>query len=719
MLIRALSRHAFHILALSLLLLPLIHARSALEESPESSCGVPPKGLTSEEQCAYIRERCSEPFSGFLNYMVGYYCSPFRLGALFFLLLWLAMIFMTLATAASHFLAVNLSNISAWLRLSETIAGVTLAAFGNGAPDLFTTFSAMNANIAGLALGELIGAASFITMVVVGIVAVISPFKLPRRPFLRDLGFFMGALITLLVVTVDGVITLGESIFMVSYYVVYVGVVVGGHYIYRAQRERQKRKVEAAIEVIAETMDETEGEDADESTGLLNAPTLSPRLAVESRYSPEPFLPTDNDDPTDPNANEDLYDAGHLVGRDLVRLTTEKRRSQMSNIFRSPDSASARSVPLVWTEDPDEDVLALTDDLGSTTHPHPSHTQNRLNFIREEHVSTALVLLHCLFPILHEWAELPTLDRAYGVLTAPAYALLRMTTPVVGREDVKADQIAKVNSEFSFSAREMRVNPPEEAGAEGERVVSIGGDDLDVDVEEKGRHGGLRKYLSRELVVLQCFASPIFTCFAVSGLQSVDKPAKVPLWAISLIIGVGLALVAAKATHRIPVYRFGIILSAMGFFMSVVWIFMVAGELVNLLQSLGLIMGLSETLVGLTILAVGNSMGDLLTNISIAKLGFPAMAVGACFGSPMLNLVLGIGLTSLYLILSRGETYALAPSTTIYVSSIGLLIVLGLSAVLVPLDDFRASRKFGITLLVAYAVLMCVNIVVELASAEA
>lgn len=46
--------------------------------------------------------------------------------------------------------------------------GVTFLALGNGSPDLFSTFSAMHSNLGSLALGELIGAASFIVSVVAG-----------------------------------------------------------------------------------------------------------------------------------------------------------------------------------------------------------------------------------------------------------------------------------------------------------------------------------------------------------------------------------------------------------------------------------------------------------------------------------------------------------------------------------------------------------------------
>ena len=83
-------------------------------------------------------------------------------------------------TIAGDFFCPNLSTISTLLHLSETVAGVTLAAFGNGAPDIFSTFSAFHANAAGLAIGELLGAALFITLCVVGSVSLVGVAKIPR-----------------------------------------------------------------------------------------------------------------------------------------------------------------------------------------------------------------------------------------------------------------------------------------------------------------------------------------------------------------------------------------------------------------------------------------------------------------------------------------------------------------------------------------------------------
>ena len=47
---------------------------------------------------------------------------------------------------------------------------------------------------------------------------------------------------------------------------------------------------------------------------------------------------------------------------------------------------------------------------------------------------------------------------------------------------------------------------------------------------------------------------------------------------------------------------------------------------------------------GITLLAWGNSVGDLVADVVLARRGHAKMAVATCFGSPMLNDVLGLGI---------------------------------------------------------------------------
>ncbi|MBW0469286.1 hypothetical protein O181_009001 [Austropuccinia psidii MF-1] len=60
------------------------------------------------------------------------------------------------------------------------------------------------------------------------------------------------------------------------------------------------------------------------------------------------------------------------------------------------------------------------------------------------------------------------------------------------------------------------------------------------------------------------------------------------------------------------------------------------------------ILKISDAILGLTIFGIGNSLGDFIANVTIARMGFPVMAISACFRGfrSMLNILLGIGLSS-------------------------------------------------------------------------
>jgi sodium/potassium/calcium exchanger 6 len=157
----------------------------------------------------------------------------------------LIFIFSTLGIAASDFFCPNLGTLANVLGLDENVAGVTFLAFGNGSPDVFSTFAAMKSHTASLALGELLGAATFISSVVVGSICLVKPFKVDAYPFLRDIGFFATAVALLQAVLWDGKLHLWETLMLVGLYVLYVMIVVVGSWWSR--RKEHHRNLAATV----------------------------------------------------------------------------------------------------------------------------------------------------------------------------------------------------------------------------------------------------------------------------------------------------------------------------------------------------------------------------------------------------------------------------------------------------------------------------------------
>lgn len=66
-------------------------------------------------------------------------------------------------------------------------------------------------------------------------------------------------------------------------------------------------------------------------------------------------------------------------------------------------------------------------------------------------------------------------------------------------------------------------------------------------------------------------------------------------------------------------------------------IYVMAKEVVCIMKTIGIITDRSDSFVGLLFLALGNSIGDLFSNISLARQGYQQMAFSACFGGPMFS----------------------------------------------------------------------------------
>ncbi|KAI0890565.1 uncharacterized protein GGS22DRAFT_15133 [Annulohypoxylon maeteangense] len=214
------------------------------------------------DKCAFVRRNCKDDEAGIIEYLTFYYCDLERAQPLAFIILalWLGLLFTTIGIAASDFFSVNLSTIATVLGLSESLAGVTFLALGNGSPDVFSTFAAMGSNSGSMAIGELIGAAGFITSVVAGSMALVREFRVSRKTFVRDICFFIAAVSFAMCFLADGYLHLWECSAMIAFYMFYVVVVVGWHAVVKRRKARRAKEAQSRGHFYASSNDH--GDDA-------------------------------------------------------------------------------------------------------------------------------------------------------------------------------------------------------------------------------------------------------------------------------------------------------------------------------------------------------------------------------------------------------------------------------------------------------------------------
>ena len=104
-------------------------------------------------------------------------------------------------------------------------------------------------------------------------------------------------------------------------------------------------------------------------------------------------------------------------------------------------------------------------------------------------------------------------------------------------------------------------------------------------------------------------------------------------------------------------------------------------------------LGVSEWFIGVSIVALGTSLPELISSLIAAKKGHGEMAIGNVFGSNIFNILMVIGTTSLVQPLSIGEEIY---TDLIYTTALTclLLLLIGMGNVI--------SKRDGIILIVCY-----------------
>jgi len=110
--------------------------------------------------------------------------------------------------------------------------------------------------------------------------------------------------------------------------------------------------------------------------------------------------------------------------------------------------------------------------------------------------------------------------------------------------------------------------------------------------------------------------------------------------------------------------------------------------------SIARVMGMSERLIGLTIVALGTSLPELFTSVTAAKHGNADIAIGNIVGSNIFNILFVVGTSALVTPIPFAAAFR--TDALIAVAAAVLLFVCWL-------HRSRVSRKSGLTLLVGYA----------------
>ncbi len=91
---------------------------------------------------------------------------------------------------------------------------------------------------------------------------------------------------------------------------------------------------------------------------------------------------------------------------------------------------------------------------------------------------------------------------------------------------------------------------------------------------------------------------------------------------------------------------FSILYNIYAFVVSVSWIGVVAGVLINLMELLQLLTNINSVFLGLTVFAWANCMADYLSITAFVKRGYKFTAISGIFSAQLFNFLIGFGVSS-------------------------------------------------------------------------
>ncbi|XP_008434057.1 sodium/potassium/calcium exchanger 2 isoform X5 [Poecilia reticulata] len=132
--------------------------------------------------------------------------------------------FIALAIVCDEFFVPALTVITEKLSISDDVAGATFMAAGGSAPELFTSIIGVFISHSNVGIGTIVGSAVFNILFVIGMCAIFSKeiLNLTWWPLFRDVSFYILDLIMLIIFFLDNIITIWESLTLLSAYAAYV-----------------------------------------------------------------------------------------------------------------------------------------------------------------------------------------------------------------------------------------------------------------------------------------------------------------------------------------------------------------------------------------------------------------------------------------------------------------------------------------------------------------
>ncbi|XP_010389250.1 sodium/potassium/calcium exchanger 1 isoform X1 [Corvus cornix cornix] len=149
------------------------------------------------------------------------------------------------------------------------------------------------------------------------------------------------------------------------------------------------------------------------------------------------------------------------------------------------------------------------------------------------------------------------------------------------------------------------------------------------------------------------------------------------------------------------------------FFGSILWIAAFSYLMVWWAHQVGETIGISEEIMGLTILAAGTSIPDLITSVIVARKGLGDMAVSSSVGSNIFDITVGLPVPWFLFSIFNGLSPVAVSSNGLFCAIVLLFLMLLFVIISISLCKWKMNKLLGLTMFALYFVFLIISVMLE------
>lgn len=579
-------------------------------------------------------------------------------GAVFLHLFGLVYLFIALAIVCDEFFVPSLAVITERLDISDDVAGATFMAAGGSAPEFFTSVVGTFVAQNNVGIGTIVGSATFNILCVLAFCTLFSckELELSWWPLFRDVSFYIISLMILVVAFLDEQIIWWEALALFGVYLAYALFM----------------KFNASIELCVKTHFGCQLGDEEEEDG-----------SCQPEEETEVAALTDQSQMETSQAEMPANNSG-----------TEQQQHQQQTASQQPE----------WTRKGHRG-LHRSDTVSAHRTLQPNGSLRR----RQSSIPGSGGSRRQSIPILHSGAmfrngiislmsqTLDPLSEGTDAGEADAEMGHQPSSRRSSRKCMSLQQNGGALIEPILKKRDQNGNMQPGSGKkpggalESSRSPRVDFEEIKSVLEEEGGDKPLD------------MGWPVSSRWHKQLLYVFLFPILFPLW---------LTMADVRRLEKRKYFP-------LTFLLSILWIAFFSYLMVWLANTIGLTLGIPTEVLGLTILAAGTSIPDLITSVIVARKGLGDMAVSSSVGSNIFDVCVGLPIPWLLFFLWQLLGSA-SPAQSVPVSSNGLVCSVGMLFLMLLLllsavaaCGWRMNKTFGIIMIFAYLAFCALSIALE------